>query len=89
MKDFFFFNVFARSTNTIITSFVRALLENIALGLQRPRKIGCYFERRQYFPVKPSSTGYYCITLVSAFQMKDAKRDFASLKQEEEERKKK
>ena len=35
----FFFNVFARSTNTIITSFVRALPENIALGLQRPRKL--------------------------------------------------
>ena len=33
------FNVFAQSTNTIITSFVRALPENIALGLQRPRKL--------------------------------------------------
>ena len=38
-RIFFFFNVFARSTNTIITSFVRALPENIALGQQRPRKL--------------------------------------------------
>ena len=32
---------------------MRALPENIALGLQRPRKLGRYYDRRQYFQVKP------------------------------------
>ena len=32
---------------------MRALPENIALGLQRPRKLGRYFDRGQYFLVSP------------------------------------
>ena len=57
------FLYWVRTTNKIITSLVRALPENIALGLQQPRKLGRCFDRRQYFPVKPSSTGYYCIKI--------------------------
>lgn len=42
---------------------VQALPENIGLGLQRPCKLFFYFDGGQYFPVKPSPTGYYCINI--------------------------
>ena len=44
---------------------------NCKLGLQRPRKLGRYFECGQYFPVKPSSTGYYCIIITPPMAFDD------------------
>ena len=52
---FFVKKIFLRCETT---TKIRALPENIALVLQRRRKLGRYFDRGQYFPVK---RGYHCI----------------------------
>ena len=54
----FFFNVFVLS---LVNKFCLGFTENVALGLQHPRKLARYFDCEQYFPVEPLSTGYYCI----------------------------